>query len=373
MEANNIFSPVVIILLIILVIVVILLSFLNRQTNVETRPFAACYSTATDGFIDGKPTEYYIFTRSFEQKLVPMTIGKEVLFVQTTQDKLLETTQDLYRKGVRVFFGESSTNELMSIGKFIESHPDAMWVSTSSTAPLPESVDKRENVFRLAMPDIYAVPLFTQLVNKHFAGKDVIVLYNKDNHWSKSLAQLFKLPSYAIQDGIPPLTSNNVVLYFEELASDFLKNISLIPKDVDVVVGDYLAFHLFTPEEWKTIGRPIYALTSFNGKDFNFALNVYKTRVSPFIANILPACWLASDVYGAIKEDPERTPASLALEAFGPDGAYWFEKDGDSANRTAVLIKGQPEKIENEHWFFISTAANEHGFQPMFGEFSQSV
>lgn len=112
-----------------------------------------------------------------------------ILDNQGSPEKTLMAMDELYKKGVRIFIGVSSSNEAIAAAKFVAEKKDSLFITPFATNP--KVTEYSDRVFRTCFDDVQQGEFLARYVSKQFKGKRVAVFTNSSSHYSQGLSSVF--------------------------------------------------------------------------------------------------------------------------------------------------------------------------------------
>lgn len=316
-------------------------------------------------------------------------------FADTTEALVAITTAQLHA-GERLFVGVLTSGDLRALKPLAQLFPDAMFISTASTAP---GLALPDNVFRLSCPDHRIVQHVGPLLDHTFPqAKKWVVQVDRTSEWARQLhtmlrfhlhpgAELQMVHSWGDVDvgkvegaaphlGLMAITEDDATSMSELRAQPWFT--SHTTRETPLVFADASAFS----QAWS--GRPvfygtpmpIFAFTSLKMlAAVTIAQNVLGPSVGPFLANLLLAGRLG--VQGLIlarnmqdADEPfhgRQVIQRIAASRHTATGTGMFDDNGDRADIEVGVVEWVPT---DARWRVVTTAGRHHALGPFDATFS---
>lgn len=310
---------------------------------------------------------------------------KEVL-VETT-DGLVEAVRQQLQCGERYFVGVLTSGDLEALLPLAAEHPDAMFISTASTAA---SLRTPDNVFRTANPDVLFMPYLRTILEETFPSRapgDWTVVYDPASVWATQLQAQFAtaLPGCTVTSAwgdvpaAPPASTGLIVLTEDDSAAVAEVAARTWGSGTPVVFGDPSAYS----RTW--VDNP--AFTTERPANVNFfafgslkilvsstaARNAVGAPVPPNVCNltlalrvalqaVLVEAQLGAEGVGAEAVSGGRVVAEVQRSRSVSHGTGMFDANGDRVDIEVGLIGWYPDGVPgaddsgNPSWQVVSTA-----------------
>jgi hypothetical protein len=172
-----------------------------------------------------------------ENEKLPKNLEIKVINLDSLSD-LEEKLEDLYQDGFRYFIGFTTSTMLVKSNIFFRNHPDTICFSSGSTITKIEN--RSENIFRMNVTNDILVEGI-----KYNNIEDLVALYQKDDIWSKDMADVLNVNNLAYDDTNPDLEEINQfvgdgkrVAIFTVSNLNLKEIISSLPTNTTVYLGD---------------------------------------------------------------------------------------------------------------------------------------
>lgn len=322
-----------------------------------------------------------------DRRIIALPPGSHVKQVSTTTtEALVEATREQLRLGERYFVGVLTSGDVQALLPLAQEHPDAMFISTASTAA---SLRTPDNVFRTANPDVLFMPYLQTILAETFPTRtpsDWTVVYDTASVWATQLQTQFStaLPGCTITSSwsdvpaAPPANTGLIVLTeHDDMVVPELTGRTW-HAGTPVVFGDPSAYSrtwvtnpAFTTERPANIN--LFAFGSLKILvSSTAARNIVGAPVPPNVCNLLLACRVALQAAlieaqlvaegvsrrvlagGRVVEEVQHS-RSVDL------GTGMFDSNGDRVDIEVGLIGWFPEGVPgtddaNPSWQVVSTA-----------------
>lgn len=307
---------------------------------------------------------------------------------------LVKITEEALAEGDRVFVGVLMSRDLMALKPLAQLYPDAIFISTASTAP---ALALPDNMFRLPCPDQRAVQYMGPLLDHTFPNaKKWIIQYDKDSKWAAQLhdmlrfylhteAELQMVHSWDEVDasralrhahhlGLMSLAERDAQSMASLRAQSWFKS---LPKSTPLVFGDISAFSRSwsNNEVFHNVPLQIYAVTSLKMlAAVTVARNIIGHSVGPFLANLLiagrlgvQALILAHNLKDASGEfHGRKVIQQIAMSRHTATGTGMFDDNGDRADIEVGIVEWMPQDAD---WRVVTTAGNHVALGPFDATF----
>lgn len=333
-------------------------------------PGVAVIATGNNGDLEGEPIEHFYCRAALRLGLVPLREGVDVVMVHT--EALAETVPALYDRGVRIFVGANTTREMEPVMGFLNTHPDAFWLTSFSTS---DAIESRGNLFRSSTPDRLTAPYFRRFLTAEFPVYKWLTVYDSTDAWASGLARMLGYPSLAIANATPKalaeLPPQQGVIFIQPTNADFFRILAAVPRSAPFVTAPHQAFYPFSEAEWRRIGRPFHAFAHWNAsKVYPFGHRVFGRRVASDITSLLEILWYASDVWNDVLHGDPAPPADIMRRAFGATGANFFGEGDFTSNLACMFVHGSPTPgPDGDHWRMVRMWESVPGMALMEGVF----
>lgn len=310
-------------------------------------------------------------------------------------EELVTITGRALHQGERIFVGALTSGDLLALKPLAQEFPDALFISTASTAP---ALALPDNMFRLACPDQRTVQYMGALLKHTFPSTTKwIIQYDAGSKWATQLHDMLrfhldtdaevqmvhnwhqvdarKVASHAHHLGFMSITERDEASLTELRAQPWFE--AHLGKATPLVFADASAFS----HSWggKSVffdtPMPIYAFTSLKMlASITIARNVLGRSVGPFLANLLLAGRLG--VQGLILahnlQDSKQQVSGrkviqwVAQSRHTATGTGMFDDNGDRADIEVGIVAWEPHHAD---WRIVTTAGNHHALGPFDATF----
>lgn len=298
----------------------------------QTVPTICAVMTGNDGFSpDGEPYEQKLIREVTTRGVVPLKEGVDFSYLTTTENNLAKDVEDKYNRGARIFFGTTSSKELLTVKSFLDTHKDIMWLSTASVTPI-DFVNR--NVFRLSGNNVESIGNFDSLLKISFPNTPIIVVVDTTDIYSTTLGGLFKNIGYRM------ITFEEYFVLQKNTESRDLLPISgilflstntpLVNEAIIKTGSDYYPIMVGNPQSNRNYQPPkdIYGLEQEVHPECQFmGYSVYGTNISPVIYTLTACMWYISDIYLSSKGLPNINYAERFQSLYGPNLIHYFTDD----------------------------------------------
>ena len=311
--------------------------------------------------------------------------------VADTTDDLVHTAERLLKEdNHRVFVGVLTSGDLLALKPLAQKHPDAIFISTASTAP---TLALPDNVLRLACPDNRSVRFMGPLLDHTFSHtKKWIIQFDSDSQWARQLHDMLRFHMHTHAElqvvhswkdvnvalvkahthhlGIMSITEDDIGSMRDLRAQPWFD--THLDKTTPIVFSDASAFsrRWSMIKEFHNTKMPIYAFTSLKMlAAVTIAQNVLGHTVGPFLANLLLAGRLGVQAL-VLAHNLMDINAKSGLPFHGRQviqqvmesrhtstGTGMFDDNGDRADIEVGIVQWRPQDAE---WRIVSTAGKHH-------------
>lgn len=283
------------------------------------------------------------------------------------------------QRGSRIFVGVVFTSVIDALYDLFEANPDAVLISSGSTAPKYAKVD---NIYRMVPPDNKSIEMVPSVLREANLDLPRNIFYDDESTWAVELAQLLsrKLGKSATPlssvvsasacascTASPPAEAGTVVVLAERWSESILRMVKrgiIHPKD-KIVLGD-VAFMADVPtseqEAMRELDAQLFAIGAFGGfnTDVSAVANMIGTQnVSPILSLLVSGLWIAFDCTHIAPGKRNK----YIQDVYGPDGARMMDAHGDNDFVQVGVVQCMGPAYSS--WSVVTV----EGLHPIYGRF----
>lgn len=313
-------------------------------------------------------TEHYVISELLKKQIPPFKLDN-VIYLDVNKDNVNNKVDQAINDGVQVFIGTMTSGLLNTLKPTINKYKDIAFLSTVSTAP---SLNKQDNIFRLANNDATTIKYIQEFLSK-FTYEHLFIYYDSDDLWSQELNNLLSssdkyVKSIKLVDGYKVETiPDSMNLVFTMDHDKFLNKITPLNNNY-YLFGDVTALQKIKSElQDKLKNTNIYAYTTYHHSlEHSKLINkIVGYQTSPFLIELLTALYLAVDAINSGK-----TTQEYLIDNYGIKNMNMFDINGDIQDVNLMFVKLNQEQ-NHDQWSYVYQYGNRKDIGDLYTEITQ--